>query len=93
MYDLYWSLKLIKCLSFFIFQIFSRYGEIRKCTLIRDIVTGFSRGYAFVEYYDKYDANKAIRELNKTVIDNREILVDGECERLLSGWIPRRLGN
>lgn len=73
-------------------EIFSRHGDIKKLRLVRDIVTGFSRGYAFIEYYDKYDALKAQRELNKTVIDSMEILVDGECERLLSGWIPRRLG-
>lgn len=45
-----------------------------------------------MEYYDKYDAVKVQRELNKTIIDSNEILVEGECERLLHGWIPRRLG-
>jgi len=73
-------------------EIFSRYGEIKQLRLVRDIVTGFSRGYAFIEYFDKYDALKAQRELNKTIIDSKEILVDGECERLLPGWVPRRLG-
>lgn len=62
-------------------------------SVIRDVVTGFSRGYAFIEYYEKYDAAKAQRDLNKTIIDSREILVDGECERLLRDWIPRRLGS
>lgn len=73
-------------------EIFSRYGDIKRLRLIQDVVTGFSRGYAFVEYYDERDASKAQRELNKTIIDGREILIDGECERLLPGWIPRRLG-
>ncbi|XP_035233721.1 U11/U12 small nuclear ribonucleoprotein 35 kDa protein-like [Stegodyphus dumicola] len=73
-------------------KVFSCCGKIKNFRLVRDIITGFSRGYAFVEYYDKYDAVKAQRELDKTVIDDKEILVDAECERLLPGWIPRRLG-
>ncbi|XP_054707070.1 U11/U12 small nuclear ribonucleoprotein 35 kDa protein-like [Uloborus diversus] len=73
-------------------KIFSRCGDIRRLRLIRDVVTGFSKGYAFVEFYDKYDAIRAERELNKIQIDGKEILVDIECERLLPGWIPRRLG-
>ncbi|KAG8189416.1 hypothetical protein JTE90_020230 [Oedothorax gibbosus] len=72
--------------------IFSRCGKIKRLRLIRDVVTGFSRGYAFVEYHDRYDAMRAIQDYDHTVIDDKEILVDKECERTLPGWIPRRLG-
>uniref|UniRef100_A0A8B9VJZ9 RRM domain-containing protein n=1 Tax=Anas zonorhyncha TaxID=75864 RepID=A0A8B9VJZ9_9AVES len=32
-------------------EVFSRYGDIRKIRLVRDLVTGFSKGYAFIEFY------------------------------------------
>ncbi|XP_042895699.1 U11/U12 small nuclear ribonucleoprotein 35 kDa protein [Parasteatoda tepidariorum] len=73
-------------------RMFSRCGDIKRFRLIRDIVTGFSKGYGFIEYYDKYDAIKAVRDFDHTIVDDKEILVDLECERVLTGWIPRRLG-
>ncbi|GFT66156.1 hypothetical protein NPIL_537291 [Nephila pilipes] len=72
-------------------KIFSRFGDIKRLRLVKDIVTGFSKGYAFIEYYDKYDAEKALRD-DDLIIDDKKVLVEGECERILKGWIPRRLG-
>ncbi|KAI1881970.1 hypothetical protein AGOR_G00245670 [Albula goreensis] len=34
-------------------EIFSKYGDIRRLRLVRDIVTGFSKGYAFIEYKEE----------------------------------------
>ncbi|KAJ7309756.1 hypothetical protein JRQ81_007821 [Phrynocephalus forsythii] len=73
-------------------EVFSRYGEIRKLRLVRDLVTGFSKGYAFVEYKEERALMKAHRDANRLVVDQREIFVDFELERTLKGWIPRRLG-
>uniref|UniRef100_A0A8D0L917 U11/U12 small nuclear ribonucleoprotein 35 kDa protein n=1 Tax=Sphenodon punctatus TaxID=8508 RepID=A0A8D0L917_SPHPU len=73
-------------------EVFSRYGEIRKIRLVRDLVTGFSKGYAFIEYKEERALLKAHRDANKLVIDQREVFVDFELERTLKGWIPRRLG-
>ncbi|KAM6423475.1 U11/U12 small nuclear ribonucleoprotein 35 kDa protein isoform 1-T3 [Liasis olivaceus] len=73
-------------------EVFSRYGEIRKIRLVRDLVTGFSKGYAFIEYKEERALMKAHRDANKLIIDQREIFVDFELERTLKGWIPRRLG-
>lgn len=73
-------------------KLFSKCGKIKRLRIVRDVVTGFSRGYGFVEYHDKYDARKAQREFHKCTLDDKEILVDGECERTLPGWVPRRLG-
>ncbi|CAL1284291.1 unnamed protein product [Larinioides sclopetarius] len=75
-----------------LFKIFSHCGEIKRLRVIRDIVTGFSKGYAFIEFYDKYDAVRARRDIDHTVIEDKEVLVDFECERILKGWVPRRLG-
>lgn len=71
---------------------FSRYGEILQCRVVRDIVTGASKCYSFVEYKHRSSANEAVLEMNKYFLDDSEILVDYECERTLKGWKPRRLG-
>ncbi|KAH3829726.1 U11/U12 small nuclear ribonucleoprotein 35 kDa protein-like [Dreissena polymorpha] len=71
---------------------FKKYGKIKRLRLVRDIVTGFSRCYAFVEYFNNDDAYGAQRNADKTILDEKEIYVDFECERTMKGWIPRRLG-
>ncbi|KAL4228042.1 small nuclear ribonucleoprotein 35kDa (U11 U12) [Mactra antiquata] len=72
--------------------VFSDFGEIKRLRLVRDIVTGFSRCYAFIEYFDYNSAYKAQRDVHGTLIDEKEVYVDFECERKLEGWVPRRLG-
>lgn len=71
---------------------FSKFGKIKKARLVRDIVTGFSRGYAFIEFKHKSDMSKAYHDSSKTTIDGRELIVEYELERKLKGWRPRRLG-
>ena len=72
---------------------FEKYGKIYRLRLVRDIVTGLSKGYAFVEFKHRSDLHRAYRDAYKRlVIDDRQVLVDYEHERLLSGWRPRRLG-
>ncbi|KAL3286289.1 hypothetical protein HHI36_000798 [Cryptolaemus montrouzieri] len=76
----------------FINEMFSKYGRIRRFRLVKDIVTGMPKGYAFIEYEQECDAEEAYKKANKMVIDGKIIFVDFECERLLKGWKPRRLG-
>lgn len=71
---------------------FSRFGKIQSVKLVRDIVTGLSKCYAFVEYRHRQDAKDAYREMHQKVIDNCQILVDFEHGRVMPGWKPRRLG-
>lgn len=73
-------------------RVFTKHGVIKRLRLVRDIITGFSRCYAFVEYEEHIGADLACRRANKLEIDGCEIFVDYECERVLKGWIPRRLG-
>ena len=60
--------------------------------VVRDIVTGTSKGYAFVEFVDETATRIAVKDLNGAVLDDRPLLVDFECCRTLKGWLPRRLG-
>ena len=73
-------------------EIFSKYGKIKSLRLIRDLVTGFSKGYAFVEYKHRSDAKYAYKKSYSLMVDNRELIVEFEYERKLHGWKPRRLG-
>ncbi|XP_056391881.1 U11/U12 small nuclear ribonucleoprotein 35 kDa protein isoform X2 [Hyla sarda] len=73
-------------------EVFSRYGDIQRIRLVRDFITGFSKGYAFIEYKQESAIKKAYRDTYRLVIDQREVFVDYELERTLKGWIPRRLG-
>ncbi|CAH1116547.1 unnamed protein product [Phaedon cochleariae] len=73
-------------------EVFSKYGKLRRFRLVRDIVTGMPKGYAFIEYESERSAEEAYRKANKINIDGSTIFVDFECERLLKEWKPRRLG-
>ncbi|KAK7788430.1 hypothetical protein R5R35_012844 [Gryllus longicercus] len=71
---------------------FVSFGRIRRCRVVRDIVTGTSKGYGFVEFEDQSSASMAYVRSSKLTVDGNLVFVDFECERLLPGWIPRRLG-
>ncbi|XP_062262643.1 U11/U12 small nuclear ribonucleoprotein 35 kDa protein [Platichthys flesus] len=73
-------------------EVFSKYGDIKRLRLVRDIVTGFSKRYAFIEYKEERSVLRARRDANKLVVDQYELFVDFEQERTLKGWVPRRLG-
>lgn len=71
---------------------FSAFGVVEKICLVRDIVTGFSKGYCFVEYRRKRDAEHAVKESIGLQINGSPMLVDWEAGHQVKGWIPRRLG-
>lgn len=60
--------------------------------LVRDIITGQSKRYAFIEYETFTMALDAYKYGRSLIINNTEIFVDFECGRTLPGWKPRRLG-
>ncbi|KAK7272929.1 hypothetical protein RIF29_13972 [Crotalaria pallida] len=70
----------------------SKYGQIKSLRLVRDIVTGASRGYAFVEYETDREMRHAYMDAHHAFIDDKEIIVDYNRHKLMEGWIPRRLG-
>ena len=56
--------------------IFSRFGEIMSCEVIRDKKTGDSLNYAFIEFDKKEDAERAYMKMDNVLIDDRRIHVD-----------------
>lgn len=43
---------------------FEKYGKIKSCIVVRDVVTGFSRGYAFLEFKHRSDAVSEAKSFN-----------------------------
>ncbi|XP_028798850.1 U11/U12 small nuclear ribonucleoprotein 35 kDa protein [Neltuma alba] len=73
-------------------KVMGKYGRVKNLRLVRDIVTGASRGYAFVEYETESQMRHAYEDAHHSIIDDCEILVDFNRQQLMPGWIPRRLG-
>lgn len=56
--------------------IFSRFGKILSCEIVRDKVTGDSLQYAFIEYEKKEDCERAYFKMEGVLIDDSRIHVD-----------------
>eukprot|EP01105_Mastigella_eilhardi_P026967 TRINITY_DN8036_c0_g1_i1.p2 TRINITY_DN8036_c0_g1~~TRINITY_DN8036_c0_g1_i1.p2 ORF type:complete len:223 (-),score=21.89 TRINITY_DN8036_c0_g1_i1:37-705(-) len=72
--------------------VFGRCGTVARLRIVRDIVTGESRRYAFVTFVDAKSTQEAFLTAHHLLIDNYEVIVDYERERTMEGWVPRRLG-
>ncbi|KAJ3110526.1 Peptidyl-prolyl cis-trans isomerase cyp6 [Physocladia obscura] len=56
--------------------IFSRFGEIRSCEIIRDKKTQDSLCYAFIDFEEKESAEDAYFKMDNVLVDDRRIHVD-----------------
>jgi len=56
--------------------IFSRYGKILSCEVVRDKKTGDSLQYAFIEFANKADCERAYFKMQGVLIDDHRIHVD-----------------
>jgi len=56
-------------------KVFSKYGELGDVYIPRDRYKQESRGFAFVRFHEKRDAEDAMDSLHGTIIDGREIRV------------------
>jgi peptidyl-prolyl cis-trans isomerase-like 4 len=56
--------------------IFSRFGKIKSCEIVRDFKTGDSLNYAFIEYEKEASCIEAYEKMNNVLIDDRRIKVD-----------------
>ena len=57
-------------------QTFEKHGPVVSAKVILDRDTSRSRGFGFVEMENSDDASKAMRELNDSEIDGRNIVVN-----------------
>ncbi|KAL7147585.1 hypothetical protein ABFS83_06G117500 [Erythranthe nasuta] len=56
-------------------SLFSTFGEIVMAKVIKDRISGLSKGYGFVKYADVQQANTAIASMNGHKLDGRSIAV------------------
>ncbi|EEH58476.1 uncharacterized protein MICPUCDRAFT_9129, partial [Micromonas pusilla CCMP1545] len=56
-------------------EMFAAHGEIGDVYMPRDRTTGNSRGFAFVRFIDKNEAEDAIKAMNEKEIEGRAIRV------------------
>ncbi|KAK0933032.1 Peptidyl-prolyl cis-trans isomerase-like 4 [Friedmanniomyces endolithicus] len=68
--------------------IFSRFGKILSCEVIRDRKTGDSLQYAFIEFATKEDCERAYFEMQGVLIDDHRIHVDfsQSVSKLSNDW-------
>jgi RNA recognition motif-containing protein len=57
-------------------KVFEEYGTVNSVKIIVDKFSGRSRGFGFVEMENDKEANKAIKGLNGSELENREIVVN-----------------
>lgn len=68
--------------------IFSRFGKILSCEVIRDKKTGDSLQYAFIEFANKVDCERAYFKMQGVLIDDHRIHVDfsQSVSKLSADW-------
>ena len=67
-------------------EAFSRFGEIVEAKVISDRETGRSRGFGFVTLADSTAAQNAIREMDGSSLDGRNIRVNEAQDNGRGGW-------
>ncbi len=60
---------------------FEPFGDVREATVIRDRDSGRSRGFGFVTFVSRQEAQKALDELNGASLDGRQIRVNEAIDR------------
>ncbi len=68
-------------------SLFAPYGAVNRVSLIKDKISGQSRGFAFVEMDDDGEAQAAIEGLNGTQLGGRSLKVNEAQPQQ-----PRRMG-
>ncbi len=55
---------------------FSEFGEVSSANIIMDKMSGQSKGFGFVEMPDNAEADQAIKALNESALNGRNIKVN-----------------
>lgn len=57
-------------------ELFGQYGEIEEAIIIKDRMSGRSKGFGFVTFAEDADAEKAIEALSGQELNGRELVVN-----------------
>jgi RNA recognition motif-containing protein len=71
-------------------SLFEQVGAVTSATVITDRETGRSKGFGFVEMSSIEDGQRAIAQLNGTLLGDRTITVNEARERQNAGATQRR---
>jgi RNA recognition motif-containing protein len=69
-------------------EAFEEYGQVSSCTIIKDKVTGQSKGFGFLEMPERSEAEAAINSLNGRDLMGRKINVNEARPRENRGGGP-----
>ncbi|XP_066139743.1 peptidyl-prolyl cis-trans isomerase sig-7-like [Euwallacea fornicatus] len=72
--------------------IFSRFGKIKSCEVIRDRKTGDSLQYAFIEFEERKSCEDAFFKMANVLIDDRRIHVDFSQSVSKVRWLGKGRG-
>ena len=59
-------------------SMFSAYGEVKSVEIVKDIISGESRGFGYIQMEDNLAAQKAIEELNQVEVDTLLVTVQAD---------------
>ncbi len=71
-------------------DVFSEFGDVSSANVIKDKYSGRSKGYGFVEMLNDSDANEAIKVLDSSPLQGRNIKVNKARSRRESPVQGRR---
>ncbi len=54
---------------------FSEFGEVTSVNIVKDSFSGMSKGFGFIEMPDNSEADKAIKALNGSLLEERRIKI------------------
>lgn len=57
-------------------EMFEKFGEITEATVIKDKFSGRSKGFGFVTFASKENADKAVAEMNEKEMEGRQLKVN-----------------
>jgi len=71
-------------------ELFAEFGAVKSACIINDRDTGRSKGFGFVEMENKPDGENAVRDLDGSAVDGRNIKVNEARPREERGSRPPR---
>jgi RNA recognition motif-containing protein len=65
-------------------EAFAKFGAVASATIVKDRVSGRSKGFGFVEFVNDEDADKARDEMNGKELKGRTVRIDNARDQINS---------